>query len=223
MKNLALLLAIFATIQLQAQDLIGIKGAYQYSNITIDGVADLLPNPDHMDNFQVGVFAHFPIASGFGFQPELLLSQKGFVVQESFDVDIFDFDVPFGAEARTRIKYVEAPLLIKYTNQDHSVHFFIEAGPVFGYAVDADVRTRLNAIVDINIADTDINLDNDIYNRWEAGGLIGAGIGIPIGRTTLQAGLRYQHSFSDLLNDPIIDVRGRNYGISGQVGLAFKI
>lgn len=224
MKN-TILLFVFCLpcIGLIAQHQIGIRGGYQATSITIDGISVLVPDAKYMDNFVVGAFYHLPIYNGFGFQPEVNLTQKGFVIEEGFDVEVFDFDIPLGAEARTRIKYIETPLLLKYTHHGNAVQFYVEGGPFIGYAVDADVKTRIKAIVDINIADTDININNDIYNRWEAGAIAGVGIGIPMGRTVLQAGFRYQHSISDLLNDPIIDVRGRNYGFTGNIGLAFKL
>jgi len=224
MKNVILTILLSAlAFGLYGQHQLGIRGGYQATSLTIDGISAFTPDAEFMDNFVVGAFYHIPIRNGFGFQPEINLSQKGFVIKESFDVEIFDFDIPLGAEARTRIKYIEAPLLLKYTHQADLFQLYIEGGPVVGYAVDADVRTRINAIIDINVADTDINIDNDIYNRWEAGAIAGLGIGIPMGRTTLQAGFRYQHSISDLLNDPIIDVRGRNYGFTGNIGLAFQL
>lgn len=222
-KIIFTLLLASAMIQLNAQE-IGIKGGYQVSNLTIDGISGITPDAKYMNNFVVGAFYHHPFNDNWGFQGELNLSQKGFVIKEGFDVDIFDFDVPVGAEARTRIKYIESPLLIKYRKNLNPFTWYVEAGPVIGYAVDADVKTRINAIIDVNIADTDINIDNDIYNRWEVGAAIGTGISVPLNSISqLHLGARYQHSISDLLDDPIIDVRGRNYGFSFQTGVSFRI
>lgn len=204
-----------------AQASFGPKVEYNITNATVDGVSGFIPEPDFMDNYAVGVYANYDFGNGFSLQPELLFKQKGFVVREDFPVDIFDFDIPIGVEARTNIKYLEMPVLAKYTFGE-TVGFYLEGGPAVGYAVDAKVKERAHLIVDVNIGEQDINLQNDLYNRWEASGIIGAGVHIPAGKVDFDLGVRYQHSISDLLNDPIIDVRIRNYGISIGAGMKYN-
>ena len=223
MKNLFFLIAFVGiAISAQAQFQLGIKGNYATTGATVNGVSDFLPSPSHIDNYSVGIYGQYVMSNGFTFQPELILSQKGFSVREDFDVNIFDFDLPIGVEARTKIKYVEMPLLAKYTFGDN-VGFYIEGGPSIGYAIDADVEERAHLIIDFNIAQQDLNLSNDLYNRWEVGGILGAGLTIPAGKANIDLGMRYQHSLTDLLDNPIIDVRLRNYGLSFGAGVRFNI
>lgn len=205
-----------------AQQEIGIKASYDVTNGTIDGVADFLPSPDYMDNFSVGAYTNLPLSNGFSFQPELLFRQKGFSVRESYPVDVFEIDIPIGIEARTTIQYIETPLLLQY-RAGQRVQFFAEAGPTLGFAVDAKLRERAHLIVDFNIAEQDLDLTSDLYNRFEVGGILGGGISVPVGAATLDLGMRYQHSLTDLLDDPIVDVRLRNYGFSFGAGLRFSI
>lgn len=208
---------------LYAQEIsVGPKAAYTVTNATVDGVADLLPSPEFMNNYSTGLYANIDFGQGFSLQPELQLTQKGFVVREDFPVDLFNLEIPIGVEARTRIKYIEMPILAKYSFGEQ-VKFYLEGGPALGYAVDAKIQERAHLLIDINIAEQDLNLQNDLYNRWEVSGMIGAGVTIPAGRAAFDIGMRYQHSLTDLLDDPIIDVRLRNYGFSFGAGVRFTI
>ena len=223
MKNWTILAALLLSSNfLMAQFQLGVKTSYDVTSGTIDGVAEFLPSPDYMDNYSVGLYGNLPLGQGFSFQPELLFRQKGFSVRESFPVDVFAIDIPIGVEARTIFKYVEMPLLAKYSTGDR-VKFFIEAGPALGYAVDAKLKERAHLIVDFNIGEQDLNLSNDLYNRFELSGLIGGGISIPAGNANIDLGMRYQHSITDILDDPIIDVRLRNYGFTFGAGVRFNI
>jgi hypothetical protein len=223
MKNLLFLIGFMGlALSAHSQFQVGIKGNYATTGATVNGIADFLPSPNHIDNYSVGIFGQYSLGNGFSFQPELLLSQKGFSVREDFDVNIFDFDVPLGIEARTKIKYVEMPLLAKYTFGEN-VGFYLEGGPSLGYAVDADIEERAHLLIDFNIGQQDIDLSKDLYNRWEVAGLVGAGVTIPAGAASIDLGMRYQHSITDMLDNPIIDVRLRNYGLSFGAGIKFNI
>ncbi|MDX1686323.1 MAG: porin family protein [Saprospiraceae bacterium] len=222
MRNLILLAAALMTAHIStAQWSMGPKVEYSVTNVTVDGVADLAPDPEFMNNYSLGVYANYDFGQGFSIQPELLFKQKGFVIREDFPVNIFEFEIPVGVEARTRIKYLELPVMARYSFGE-KIKGYIEGGPALGYAVDADIKERAHLLVDINIGEQDIDLQNDLYNRWEASGIVGAGMSIPAGQVTFDLGVRYQHSITDLLDDPIIDIRLRNYGVSFGAGVKYK-
>ena len=220
MKKLTFIFVfILALLQLptSAQNSIGVKAGYNLTNATANGVADFLPSPKIIDNYFVGITYERPLYGNLHFAPEFNYSSKGFAIRESVDLNLFEVDIPLGITVVTRSKYIDAPLLLKYY-AGNKTKFYIEGGPYIGYALNAQLKEKVNFLFDINIAQQDLDLSKDLYNRWEIGGVVGAGISIPVEQSNFNVGIRYQQAFSDMLDDPIIDVRLRNYGIGINAG-----
>ena len=66
-------------------------------------------------------------------------------------------------------------------------------------------------------------MTNDNYNRLEVAGQGVAGIKIPYGSGVFDIGVSYTQAFTDILSDPVLNVKTRNYGIGLHAGFATTI
>lgn len=214
---LALLLAF--AFHLQAQTFsIGLKGGAQLANVKAPGVFDkvsFLPDFQPIATPNIGVVSEINLHPNFSIQPELSWTQKGFQLNESFDVNLFDVPVPLGVTAITKFNYLEMPLLAKAKFGN----FYVLAGPTFGYALNGNLRTRADLfITEIDLTNTGINLEKVGYERWEVGGMAGAGVSIPVfnggGQIFLDA--RFSHGFTQPYDIPIVHekVLHKNFGLN---------
>lgn len=201
----------------------GIRVSANSANVKVNGIGASFPRTKSIDGFNYAVFAEFPLADGFSFQPELSYNKKGFRVKEGIDLRLFNVDIPLGLEAHTEVKYLEAPLLGKYTLSNEKAGLYFLAGPSLSMATSAKLKTKARVIIDFNLTSTDLDLGNDDYHRWEVAAIAGIGGYVNIGTARLFAETRYNWGLTDLLADPIIDVQLKNRVMGLGVGLQFKI
>ena len=218
MKLVSSFLFLLFAITSQAQISYGIKVGRNAANVNVDGVGNIVPNTKTISNYNLGFVAEIDIANGFAFHPELNFKTKGFKVKEGLDVNIFKIPVPLGVEAHTEVKYVEVPLLGKYKFGNEKAGAYVLAGPYAGFARKATLKTKANVIIDFNLTSTDIDLTNDTYQRFEVGAMGGLGVWTKAGNGQLFADARYQHSLTDLFNDPLVDIQMQNNGFGVNVG-----
>lgn len=222
--RLSVILTVFLMSHLaMGQIEVGVKTGATIADITTDGFnlnSDFL-EPQSIVGLHAGVFAGVPLGSGFSFMPGVNYAQKGFRVRESIDLDVFGFALPIGAEAITRMHYLEMPLNLKYGFGQGNISGYVRAGPVLGYAMSGTVTARINSIVDIKVAEIDVDPGGSLYNAWELGGVAGAGVEFHTrsGRFFLDAS--YSHGFTDILNEPVVDLRGYNRGFGIGVGYTY--
>lgn len=223
LKNLFAALFLVAAFTSQAQVSLGLKAGLMYSNVSVNGVGDLVPSTKIINGYSVGAVAEIPLLNGFAFQPELTYTTKGFRVKEGLDLNLFNLPLPVGVEAHTRVQYVEIPLLGKYNFGTDVVGGYVIGGPYAGFATKARLETKANFIIDFNVYETDINLKNDNFQRFEAGLMGGAGVWAKAGNGKIFLDARYQHGLSDLFNDPIVDLqmKNRNIGINAGYMMSF--
>lgn len=218
MKTTALVLAttIFS-LAAQAQKIsIGPKAGVQLANVEAPGFiedASFLPDFKHITTANFGVVSEIELHPNFAIQPELVYTTKGFQVDEDFDLELFNVPLPVGATAISRFRYLEIPLLAKAKVGN----FYFLAGPTFGYTVSGRLDTRAKFLVEFDLFDTKIDLDDVNYQRWEVGGMAGAGVAFPVfdgGQIFLDA--RYSHGFTQPYDIPLVreKVQHRNFGVN---------
>lgn len=202
----------------------GVHAGITFSDVSVDGLnlGIGLFEPEMIASPMAGVYAEFPLGNGFYVNTELNYTQKGFKVQESMDLDVFGLAIPIGAEVITRFNYLDLPLMLKYKFGQGAVQGYVKAGPSVGYAMSGSVTTRINSIIDIKVAEIDINPQGNLYNDWEIGGVVGAGVEIPTSSGKFFADVSYSHGFTDILNEPVIDLRVRNRAVGVGIGYAFR-
>ncbi len=218
LKTTTLVLLLAATFHLQAQQFsIGLKGGAQLANVKAPGIIEdlsFLPDFKAITTPNLGVVAEIALHPNFAIQPELSWTVKGFQVDENFDVNLFDVPVPLGVTAITKFNYLEMPLLAKAKFGN----FYLLAGPTFGYALNGHLQTRADLFVtEIDLFNTNINLDKVGYERWEVGGLAGTGVSVPVfngGHIYFDA--RFSHGFTQPYDIPVVHekVLHKNLGLN---------
>ena len=226
MKKSILATALFAFIgygMLSAQDIsLGAKIGYNWNNVSapaFNGTLDF----KKMTNVNFGLVAQIGLTDNFSIQPELNYLQKGFRIQESKDITLYNVPIPLGVSAVTAIKYIDVPVLAKYKFRGQGALGYVFAGPSVGYALNGNLETHAQVIIDIKVASTPINLDNVNYNRFEVGGVVGAGFEMPIGNAKLFAEGRYTHGFNEVYEVPVIGakVKNQSFGVSAGFTVPF--
>ncbi|MEL6924396.1 MAG: porin family protein [Bacteroidota bacterium] len=203
---------------------IGFKIGVHRADVSVPSIQNSLNiNPKTVDALEIGGFYELGLSDNFSIRPELSYIEKGFRLDEGVSFDIMNLPIPVGVEATTRVRYIQMPVLAKYAFGEGPARAYVMAGPSFGYAASANLQTKVNSIIDFNVSNTDINLNNDTYDRLDIAGMAGAGIEWNTGAGSLFAEARYAHSFTDLLNDPVVDLRLRNRGFGFAVGYKFEL
>lgn len=202
-----------------AQISVGAKAGVYTSFIDVTEAAEgLTQSVEGLTTPTFGITAEIGLSENFAFQPELLYTTKGFKVSEGININLGGLPIPAGVTARTKINYLEVPLLAKYKFGTEGLRFNVTAGPVVSYAVNGQLDTRANLLFDINPLKTDIDLDALNYERLEVSASIGAGVGYETSGGELFADARYVHGFSDLYTAPVVDLNLKNRGVGVTVG-----
>ncbi len=228
MKSLRLFIAFMAfglIIQTAtAQMSFGVRGGAYRSNIqATEGLSNLAPDFKALDNYTLGAVVELPISSNLYFQPELNYTVKGFGLTANSEFNIFNTPLSVGAQANSRFHYLDVPLLAKAKFGSDAVQLYILAGPSFGYALSGVLETRIKALVDIKVSDTDINLESIDYERFEVSGVVGAGLNIDLNLFQIFADVRYQHGFTELYDIPQIEDSIKNKGVALSAGVMIPI
>ena len=212
-------LMAFMTFGAFAQLSYGFKFGVHYNDVSVPSLESSLNlNPTMVHGLEAGAFLDIPLIGGFSFRPELSYVKKGFKVREGLDFNIANLPLPVGVEASTNVQYIQMPLMGKFSFGQGPAKAYILGGPVFSYALDARLKTSVNSIVDFNISNEKIDLSKDTYQRAEVSAMGGLGVELDMGNGGLFIEGRYNHSFTDMLNDPVIDLKLRNRGFGLSVG-----
>ncbi len=225
LQILAWVLLLAGTFSLQAQTTIGGRIGANIGLATVDGLADLItPDISALNTFTGGLTINQRLDDRLSFTSGVHYKRKGFVASESIGIELFEVNIPVGAKAETRLDYIEVPILLNIGfNNGQKVQPYIEFGPAFSYAVSGEIQPSLQVVLEINTPKIDLDLSKDIYNRFEVAGQGVAGIKIPYGAGIFDLGVSYTHAFTDMLADPVLDIKLRNYGIGLHAGFAMTI
>ncbi len=228
MKAILFLFISMAGLTTQAQKIsVGIKTGVQSANVRVPGFvndASFLPDFKSINTFNIGVVSELEFNGNFALQPELNYLQKGFQIKEGFDVDLFDFPVPVGVTAVSRFHYLEMPLLAKAKFGNEFANFYLLAGPTVGYAMSGDLKTRAKLLVEVDLYKTNIDLNRVGYQRWELGGMAGAGISLNTkGGGQFFVDARYSHGFTQPYDIPLVHEKVQHNNIGVNAGFMIPI
>ncbi|MEO1262273.1 MAG: porin family protein [Bacteroidota bacterium] len=216
---IALVFAFSATAQTVS---FGLKTGVQSANVKVPGfIGDISQIPDFksITTFNVGAVSEIGLHKNFAIQPELTFTQKGFKLSEDFDVNLFNVPLPIGATAVTRFNYLEMPLLAKAKFGNERSNFYLLAGPTIGYAMSGKLDTRAKLLIELDLFETPIDLDAVGYQRWEIGGMAGAGVSFNTGGgSQLFFDVRYSHGFSQPYDIPVVRERVQHNSIGVNIG-----
>jgi hypothetical protein len=226
MRNFSLVGAVVIftlnVLTMNAQISVGVKVGANLADTRVNGlIQNLAPEQTSYTGFTAGIVAEVPVLGSLSFRPELNYIQKGFTVAQTFDVNLIGVEMPLGVKARTRLNYIELPLLLKYNlGTDLAKAYFI-GGPSIAYAANAELRPVASLLIDINLPHINIDLGNDIYQRFELSGVLGAGGEVKAGNGKVFADARYILGFTNMLNNPLVDLRIKNQGFNVSAGYAY--
>jgi Outer membrane protein beta-barrel domain len=225
-KNIFLsaILSVFAFSFINAQNVaVGLRVGASWQNVQSRDVTALGFNNISVASF--GAVADVKLTNNITFHPEINYTEKGFKSNVGTDLSLFGTSLPIGARATTVVKYIDAPLTIKYNfGNTEGVHFYAMAGPTLGYALSGNIESYAKVLItDIKIATTDIDLSAQNYKRFEVGGVIGAGVNLPVGNGNIFIDGRYTHSFMDVYEVPVVGAKVRNQGFGFSVGYSFNL
>lgn len=202
-----------------AQISVGAKAGIYTSFVDATDLSQgLSENMDGLTTPSFGLVAEVAFSNNFAIQPELLYTTKGFKTSQGTGFNLGGFPIGANVTARTKINYLEIPLLGKYKFGVDGWRFNVTAGPVFSYAANGELETRANIGVSLNPVKTNIDLDALNYERFEISAGIGAGIAYEMNRGQFFADARYVHGFSDLYKAPVVDLNLKNRGVGITVG-----
>lgn len=205
---------------LSAQIGFGIKGGISSNYGDINGIADFINPSSNWDaGYHLGIKGTIPLDRHFSFSPELLFSERGFTIAESFNVPILGFNVPLGASAETDIKNIEIPLLLDYNiDISEALSLYITGGPVISYTHTAATNTEINTLIDFDIGTIDYDLSSDNISKWNTAAAIGIGTKIKKSNGYLFGDIRYIHGFTDYVDDTLIDLEIKTRSIDLSIG-----
>ena len=222
--SLALLCSAHA---LSAQVTAGpLLGAAQHRLLAPDfyQAIDELPELRKITSLRAGAFVNVPVRGGFSVQPELHFTQKGFKLDESANLRLFDLPLPVGAVAVTRIDYVELPVLAKYNFGAGPVSAYLTAGPAVSYATGGKLDTRARLLVELDLFETRLDLDAIDYQRTELSGVLGGGVQFRAQNgNTFFVDARYTRGLTQVVDIPLVRDRleQQSFGIQIGYGIAF--
>ena len=215
---------LFASLSISAfaQIAYGLKIGVNYNDVSVPSIQSSLKiNPKLVQGIDVAAFAEIGLRDNFSIRPELAYVKKGFKIDEALSFEVSNLPLPVGVKAITNIRYIQIPVLGKYSFGEENAKAYIIAGPAVGYAIDANLKTSVSAIIDFNVSNTKIDLSKKTYQRAELSAIAGAGIELDMGNGSIFFEARYQHSFTDMLKDPIVDLRMKNKGFALSAGIKF--
>lgn len=218
-KLLALTLASFLTCTALAQINFGIRTGANFNNVhTSEGLSAVTPDFKNITTWNVAAVTEFELNDRFSIQPELVYNTKGFSIKETGDIELFDVPLPVGLYAVSKFNYLELPVLAKVKFGNERVNAYLQAGPSLGYAIDGRLITRAKVFFEFDVFDTDIDLDDVGYERWEASGIIGGGVEFALRRGKIMLDARYQHGFTELYDIPVFNEQIKNRGVNISAG-----
>jgi len=194
-----LVLMVLSSVSLKAEG--GIKAGIELSKI-----AKLSEIPGEtfktLLGFRGGLFYNFEITKGFLFQPEVYFVQKGM----KYDIDATS------AVYKTKLNYVEIPLLLKYQLAQGEFVPSIFVGPYGAFRISAKS-------VDNTGTSTDIKNDIKSFDYGLTGGFEFA---YKMGETSkLLLDLRYNFGLGKVSSSTTTTNTGKNRGVSAMVGVSF--
>jgi hypothetical protein len=206
-----------------AQIFVGVRGGVSGSTMTkFKLIENIIPDFKLLPAPTGAIFVELPITDRFSIQPELAFVQKGFVVNESFNVDgisALGVNIPLGGRIALKNNYVEMPILAKIKLGDaNEGHAYFLVGPAVGYLVDSRAVIRV-----LNIFPIRTSLGTGLFHKGEFSGVAALGYEIPFNNGKFFMEGRYQHGFSRVLDLPLVQLPVRNQTVSFSVGMAFAI
>jgi len=182
----------------------GIMGGVNLAKISGDDVG----SADNRTGFLGGVFLTVHLTNTFAIQPEAIYSQRG----------ASDNSEP-GVNVTFKLDYIDVPVLLRFdVPVAGPIRPFLLAGPAFGLQTSCAVGVKgdgASMSVDCDRLGEAAEVQFE-KKTFDLSGVVGAGLDFRVGGRTLMLGARYQHGFSDVMED--VSVRNRTWSVVAGLG-----
>jgi len=226
-KLTLVLVVVMSLIQyVSAQSKITVFGSAGMTDIEVSGlgfldIANQYIKP--ITQYTAGVQYERNLNQHLSFVTGAQYTSRGFGMKENLNVDLFGLDLPIGARIETRLNYLEVPAMFKYEFGEGGVTPYVKAGASAAYAIDGKIQPKVDALITWKLPAININLESDMYNRFDVSGVVGAGLNLPVSETgSIQFEVNYRHSLNDMFLDKITDIRIKSHGISAGLGYTMR-
>jgi hypothetical protein len=204
MRNAAILLIIFVLISLSSETFSQCLGVKAGLNLSTIHSKNKNSNINLKPGFHLGVTAELPIDEIFTFNPELLLSSKGYIYNPKAE------DIGGGQtidlKEKANIYYLEIPLLAKTTFKIGKNKIYFNLGPYVSIGLFGNIVSESKSSIDFanGSSKTKISWGGEnypSYNRFDYGIASGGGIEIKAFRIGLSYDLGLAQTIPNTMND----------------------
>lgn len=210
---IAIVALLFSYISM-AQNSIGVSAGFNFATVSNSNVdLEQFSGIDFNTAFVYGLHYKRGLDENWSMVTGLNYARRGGESRLSQDVDLYGQQFELGAKLEHRMNYVELPLLFEYKFSNGNVTPYIFAGPQLAYESSYDVLVKAHVLIDLTLYKYSANLNQNMFNRFDFSGVVGAGLSVPLAKGNLNFDARYVHGFTDLLNSPIIDLNLKHRNI----------
>lgn len=202
----ALALVVAAPASAQSTRL-GLKVGLTSSTITGDDAE----GAESLNGFSGGAFATFQLSPAFAIQPEILYMSKGASV---------DFEDDFTADLKLR--YIEVPLLAKYSFGTGPLRPAVFAGPALAFRTGCEIEIESGSGAGQSFDCEDDDVDLTAFKSTDFGGILGVGFDYDLGGAALVLDARLGLGLTSIDNTDS-DADAKNRAWSFLVGASFPV
>jgi opacity protein-like surface antigen len=210
MLFVALMTLGFSTAAL-AQFSIGARVAANLSNVaTSSDDEDFDLDTKNHFGLAFGAAVEIGVSEMFAIQPEILFSQHGFRIEESF----------FGQTIKLtqRHSYLQIPILAKLMFGSEALGINVFVGPHVGFGIgDITLDAEFGGEKDSESA----SWEDAGFKTFDFGVTGGVGVAFPVGPGKLGLDVRYQLGLANIIDEPEDNDKASNRNI--QIGLSYMI
>lgn len=225
MKKLStIILVLFGTITiLEAQFYAGVKAGVLSSDAKAgESISIINSGISSQTNFYYGATAEYFINPTLSLKSELLITKRGFNVNQATNVEVLGVNVPLGAKLALDIKYIEIPVLLQYNHNIGNIDLFINGGPSIAYASSASLVAKATVIFDFNLYETDIDLNTNYIDRTDYNLNLGGGLAYNTASGRLTIETRYGQAMNSAISNTLVDTKLSNKALQFSAGYQMK-
>lgn len=201
---------------------IGIRTGIHNSTVAHNGSTEVVEEiSSTRTSAYIGAFGEYEFSPNWSVRAGINYLNKGTSLGYSDDINVFGINLPVGVSTDFVTKNIEIPLSLQYKYPiDGRWSAFGSAGAGVSKSISAQLKPRINSILDFNLPTIDI--DPSTYNSTEVYGLLGIGMKYNLGHGQLFSEIQYQHSFESVIPDFVVDIDMKNKGFSVGIGYAMS-